>query len=157
MKIKKTLSIFAGAGLALALTFGQNITPSYAVSGSLCVPPVPEIGYRPSVLECNGNAAILLRGDYRNAYSVVVRRNGQYNDRDPNNTSCATNRCSPYKVQKRIQLPEYEVNCLGASGYSAYFDSVTRISIKFTPGVTDSSDTSQFQQYCLSDKKSDMN
>lgn len=155
MKNKILCSIGVIFALTIALTY--SIPSSNAVSGSLCVPAVPEIGYRPSVLECNGNAAILLRGNYRHAYSVVVRRNGQFNDRDPNNTSCGTNRCSPYKVQKRIELPAYQVNCLGDSGYSSYFDSVTRISIKFTAQVEDSSDPSQFQQYCLSDKHSGMN
>lgn len=153
MKAKNLFSILS----ALLVNVSFYVSTSHAVSGSGCVPAVPEIGYRPSVLECNGNAAILLRGRYRNAYSVVVRRNGQYNDRDPHNTSCGTNRCSPYKVQKRIELPEYEVNCLGDSGYSDYFVPVTRISVKFTAQVTNSSDTSQFQQYCLHNKREDMN
>ena len=131
--------------------------PAYAVTGSDCVAPIPEIGYRPSAYECNGNAAILMRGSMRNAYSVVVRFNGQYNDRDPHNPSCATNRCSPYKVQKRIELPAYEVNCLGASGYSDYFKTVTRISVKFSAKVTNSRDPNQFQQYCLSNKTAPIN
>ena len=127
------------------------------VSGELCVPIVPQVGYRPSVFECNGNAAILLRGDFRNAYSVVLRARGQYNDRDPNNTSCSSARCSPYKVQKRIELPEYEVNCLGGSGYSDLVARATRISIKFTADIHNSLDPSQFQQYCLPNTRAAVN
>ncbi len=127
------------------------------VRGSNCVPAPPEIGYRPSVYECNGNAAILLRGTYRSAYSVVVRRNGQFNDRDPANPSCGTNRCSPFKVQKRIELPEYQVNCLGETGFSANYAEVTRISVKFTALITNADDESQFQQYCLDSRTTDMN
>ena len=132
-------------------------TPARAVTGNDCVPLVPEIGYRPSLFECNGNAAILMRGDMRKAYSVVLRWVGAYNDRDPNNVSCATNRCSPFKVQKRIELPEYQVNCLGASGYSDYLRMATRISVKFTAAVTNSLDPSQFQQYCLDTKTKSLN
>lgn len=145
-----------GASLASAQDSGDD-QDSLRVSGTDCVPPVPEIGYRPSLWECNGNAAILLRGNFRNAYSVVVRTIGQYNDRDPNNTSCSSARCSPYKVQKRIELPEYQVNCLGASGFSDYYNAVTRISVKFTASITNSLDPHQFQQYCLNSKKSSLN
>ena len=131
---------------------------AFAVTGEACHEDVPsQIGYRPSLFECNGNAAILLRGSYRNAYSVVVRRNGQFNDRDPNNTSCATNQCSPYKVQKKIELPEYQVNCLGGSGFSDQYQDVRRISIKFRADVTNGKDETQFNQWCLHDKKSNLN
>lgn len=136
------------------------LSPSLAraVTGEACISPVPvEIGYRPSLFECNGNAAILLRGSYRNAYSVVVRRNGQFNDRDPLNPSCTTNRCSPFKVQKKIELPEYQINCLGGSGYSDQYQEVKRISIKFRADVTDGKDESQFNQWCLPNKKADLN
>ena len=141
----------------LLVLAGLLTTDAFAVTGTDCVPPVPEVGYRSSLYECNGNAAIILRGSFRNAYSVVVRRIGQYNDRDPNNTSCGTNRCSPYKTQKRIELSEYEVNCLGASGHSPEYAEVTRISVKFTPGVTNSSDPNQFQQYCIANTTKDFN
>ena len=140
--------------IAFTLFFSAS---AHAVNGERCIDPIPQVGYRPSLFECNGNAAILLRGNLRNAYSVVVRRLGQFNDRDPNNPGCGTNRCSPYKVQKRIELSEYQVNCLGASGYSSEFDGVTRISIKFAPAVSDPTDPSQFEQYCLVNKKGDLN
>lgn len=120
------------------------------VRGENCNPNVPtSVGFRASCFECNGNAAVLLSAEIRKNHSVVVRRDGQFNDRDPANPSCDTNRCSPYKTQKRLELPAYQVNCLGDSGFSANFALVNRISIKFVASVTDANDTRQFEQYCL--------
>lgn len=131
---------------------------SLRVNGERCNANVPaQVGYRPSLFECNGNSAVLLSGAQRDNYSVVVRRNGQFNDRDPNNPSCGTNRCSPYKTQKRLELPAYQVNCLGASGFSSEFSGVQRISIKYTAVVSNPSDTNQFEQYCLNDKQASFN
>ncbi|MBX7138962.1 MAG: hypothetical protein K1X83_13385 [Oligoflexia bacterium] len=149
----RTIKLFLIATV-LGSCLGQS---AFAVSGEGCVAAPPQVGYRPSLFECNGNAAVLFRGSFRNAYSVVLRARGQYNDRDPNNTGCATNRCSPYKTQKRIELPEYQVNCLGDNGYSDFFARTTRISVKFQAEVTNSSDPSQFQQYCLEDKTAALN
>lgn len=139
-------------------TFATTEDSSLRINGERCNPNIPStLAYRPSLFECNGNAAVLLAGSLRNNYSVVVRRNGQFNDRDPLNPSCGTNRCSPYKTQKRIELPEYQSNCLGASGFSDYFADVQRISIKFTALVTNPTDTSQFEQYCLDSKTTNLN
>ena len=144
MKVFNSILVFSFALLAFS-----NIAK--AVNGENCVRPVSDVGYRPSLFECNGNAAVLFRNNLRNNYSVVVRANGQFNDRDPANTSCGSNRCSPYKTQKRIELPEYQVNCLGDSGFSGNFARVRRISVKFGALVTNPRDENQFQQYCLDD------
>ena len=32
------------------------------VHGEDCIPPIPAVGYRPSLYECNGAAAVLMRG-----------------------------------------------------------------------------------------------
>lgn len=130
---------------------------SEKINGERCVPPVPQVGFRPSLFECNGNSAVLMRDALRNNYSVVVRRDGQFNDRDPQNPTCGTNQCSPYKTQKRIELPDYQVNCLGDSGFSETYLGVKRISVKFSARVTNSADESQFQQYCLNSKTTSLN
>ncbi len=120
------------------------------VRGENCNPVVPsEVGYRPSAYECNGAAAVLLGGALRDNYSVVVRRNGKFNDRDPNNPSCGTNRCSPYKTQKKLELPQYQVNCLGDNGFSPLYAEVNRISVKFFGLIEDANDPNQFEQWCL--------
>ena len=142
------------ASLAALILSGS----AYAVSGDACVPAVPDIGYRPSLFECNGNAAVILRNDFRNAYSVVVRRfNAQYNDRDPDNPGCSAAECSPYKTQETQEYPEFQVRCLGGSGFSAKYNTVTRISVKFTANITNALDPSQFQQYCIPNVKSSFN
>ena len=115
------------------------------------------VGYRPSLFECNGCAAVLMSGSFRSNYSVVVRRDGQYNDRDPNNPTCGTNACSPYKTQKRIELPAYQVNCLGDSGFSPDYVPVNRISIKFGGLVTNPNDANQFEQFCLANTRESLN
>jgi hypothetical protein len=127
------------------------------ISGESCRPATPEVGYRPSVFECNGAAAVLMRSPLRNNYSVVVRRNGQFNDRDPNNPTCGTNRCSPYKTQKKMELVDYQVNCMGDSGFSPLYDPILRISVKFQALVTNPADTHQFEQYCIPNVEASFN
>ncbi len=67
------------------VTFSETNEPKVAssvlkVRGESCNPVVPPtVGYRPSAYECNGAAAVLLAGDLRDNYSVVVRRNGKFN------------------------------------------------------------------------------
>jgi hypothetical protein len=129
-----------------------DLSDDSKVRGENCNANIPtDVGFRPSLFECNGNSAVLLRGGQRNNFSVVVRRNGQFNDRDPANPTCGTNRCSPFKTQKRIELPAYQVNCLGGSGFSDNYAGVQRISIKYTALITNANDTNQFEQYCLTD------
>ncbi len=134
-----------------------NQNTEFKVRGEDCLQPITQVGYRPSVFECNGAAAVLLRENQRNNYSVVVRRNGEFNDRDPNNPTCGTNECSPYKTQKKMELPEYQVNCMGDSGYSASYDPVLRLSIKFIALVTNANDPNQFEQYCINNVEASFN
>lgn len=123
-----------------------------AVNGDRCVTAPADVGYRPSLFECNGNAAVLLRNSLRSAFSVVVRRNNaEFNDRDPDNVGCGLASCSPYKTQETQDYPEFQVRCLGGSGFSEKFATVVRISVKFGALVTNPADESQFQQYCIPD------
>ena len=155
--MKKIIIASLAMLLGSALVSVLQTNSAEAVNGENCVAPVADVGYRPSLYECNGNAAILLRGSLRTAYSVVLRRNGENNDRDPENPSCGLNRCSPFKAQYKLELPDYQVSCLGASGFDSSLQQANRISVKFNAKVTDSSDESQFQQYCLDDLKENLN
>lgn len=124
------------------------------VSGERCVPPTSDLLYRPSAFECNGAAWVgMITPRFRAAYSVVLRANGFRNDRDPNNPECSLASCSPYKTQKIIELPEYQVRCLGSNGYDSIMRRARRISIKFTASLTepDKQDPFKFEQYCLAD------
>lgn len=103
------------------------------------------VQYRPSVKECGKRAAIILSGKYLSVFSVVVR-DWLNRDRWPvegvNNCTAyerdtlGLNKCSVFKVQKIIQATSdgnpAEVHCLGASGYSALFSRVTRITAKLS-------------------------
>lgn len=110
----------------------------------VCAKDVSEfVQYRPAVKECRNRAAIILSGKYLNVFSVVVR-DWLNRDRWPaqgvNNCTAyerdtlGLNKCSVFKVQKIIQVSDSdgdaEVHCLGASGYSALFSKVTRITAK---------------------------
>lgn len=122
--------------------------PRYCNGGAfepcVCASDVTKlVQYRPSVRECKKNAAIIFSGRYLNAYSVVVR-DFENKDRWPPEgiNGCSAyerdvlglNRCSAFKVQNVIPVEDKradaEVHCLGASGYSALFKRVRRITIK---------------------------
>ncbi len=127
------------------------------VSGENCVPPIPQVGFRPSLYQCFGNAAVLARDFVRGNYSIVLRRNGEFNDRDPQNTGCGASSCSPYKTQQKIELPEYQVNCMGETGFGPKLSLARRISVKFTAQIENKNDPRQFEQYCLNSTTTNLN
>jgi len=127
----------------------------------VCAPDVSRLAqYRPSLKECKKKAAIILSGRYANVFSVVVR-NKDNQDRFPkqgiNNCSSyqrdvlGLNKCSAYKVQKRIKISDANgsatVHCLGASGYSAFFKKVTRMTAKLADSPNDTNDP--LVRWCL--------
>ena len=110
------------------------------------------VSYRPTYPGCNGNAAILTRGKYKDIFSVVVR-DKENKDRWPAagfgdcsaalaSSASPPNRCSAFKVQKiyyeETSAGTQRVNCLGAKGTSALFKKVTRMTGKISdaPGTT---------------------
>jgi hypothetical protein len=118
------------------------------------------VQYRPAVRECNNNAAIILSGRYLTAYSAVVR-DWENKDRWPvegingcsafERDTLGLNKCSAFKVQDVVNVEDEaadaEIHCLGASGYSALFRRVSRITIKLrdVPG----SNTDPLERLCL--------
>ena len=119
-----------------------------------------EVRYRPSLAECNGNAAIVTTGKYHSLFSVVVR-DTENRDRFPiegiNNCSVeerdtlGLNKCSAFKTQESFAIgtndSESIVNCLGASGYSTLFKRVVRITAKLSDAPT--SNTDPVVRWCL--------
>ena len=113
----------------------------------VCAEQVPSsIRYRPAVLECNGNAAAILDGQYLEAFSIVVR-DTQNRDRWPAagsgfggcsaslaNSESPPNSCSAFKVQDKFDIANgaARVYCFGASGYSDLFSDVVRVTIKLS-------------------------
>jgi hypothetical protein len=104
------------------------------------------------VAECNNNAAVILSGKYKNIFSVVVR-DTENRDRWPESGfgNCtpyerdvlALNKCSAFKVQEKFRIGAGRkaamVHCLGASGYSALFRKVVRMTAKLedVPGSSE--------------------
>lgn len=117
--------------------------------------------YRPSLVECNGNAAAILDGEYLDAFSIVVR-DSQNRDRWPAAGSgfggCSAaladsesppNRCSAFKVQDKFSIADGSavVHCFGASGYSELFSDVVRVTIKNSDNPTSNDD--DIDRLCL--------
>lgn len=128
----------------------------------ICAPNVKSsIRYRPSVLECNGNAAAILHDEYVDAFSIVVR-DSQNRDRFPDagsgfggcnfslaNSASPPNRCSAFKVQDKFKIAGGTaiVHCFGASGYSSIFSDAVRMTLKLED--VPSSNDDPLERYCL--------
>ena len=93
---------------------------AFALSSRSCNPIVPKtVKYRPSYGLCGGKAAVLLSGNYLNAFSVVVKK-VDHGDRLGNN--CPNASCSPFKAQKQFTKNGVRTVCFGASGFSKVFN-----------------------------------
>ena len=128
----------------------------------VCAAQVPSyVRYRPSVLECNGNAAAILSGRLNNAFSIVIR-DTQNRDRWPEagsgfggcsfeiaNSKSPPAACSAFKAQSRFEIGDgtTEVYCFGASGYSPIFSDAARLTVKLTDNPFSNDD--DIERYCL--------
>lgn len=122
------------------------------------------VQYRPSIAQCGKNAGIIVSGRYIKMFSAVVR-DTEDRDRWPANgtkgctkaqVAAGLGKCSVFKVQKIIAVDnakgDAEVHCLGASGYSALFRNVVRITIKPPRGTSSSevhSEAANLERLCL--------
>jgi hypothetical protein len=130
------------------------------------------VQYRPSILQCGKNAGIIVSGRYMSMFSAVVR-DKENRDRWPakgvngcskSQVDAGLGKCSVFKVQKIISVDnpkgDAEVHCLGASGYSALFRNVVRITIK-PPRGTSSTDVNteavRLERLCLHGPKFPLN
>jgi hypothetical protein len=118
-----------------------SFAPANVFAFGPCAKKIPaDVSYAPSLAQCGGKAAIVLSGELKNSFSVVVRAcdNG---DRDPcysSITSCGTNASSPFKVQKTIDAVinrkgvemSAKIHCLKEAGNSSVYRMVRRMTIK---------------------------
>ena len=138
------MRFMARAGSCLAVVVGViclNCVCRPALAFGPCSYNMPqEVSYLPEVPACGGNAAVIVRGRYYNAFSIVVR-DCNNNDRDPCHTdaqSCGTNQSSPFKTQKVVvarvlrnrKTSLAKIHCLKERGSSEVYKLVRRITIK---------------------------
>jgi len=136
----------------------------------ICTPDVPSyVRYRPSIVECNGNAGAILSGRLLNVFSIVVR-DSQNRDRWPEagsgfggcnfslaNSESPPNACSAFKVQNRFYVANEtaEVHCFGASGYSNIFADAVRLTAKLSDDPFSNND--DIERYCLNSGEESLN
>ena len=139
----------------LVATLLHLVSVSSASAFARCEEDVPsDVAYSPGMVECYGNAAIILRGSYRGAFSVVVR-DGNNSDRNPKLSDCEYNWCSPYKVHKVVETDEGRINCLGMPGSARLMRAIRRVTIKMRNPVQDKS--KDILRYCISSSTEGLN
>ena len=124
------------------------------------------VSYRPSEERCgkstypgdkkNYNAAVLLRGNMKSSFSTVVR-DYLNNDRSPYEPALCSyeeyeaglTKCSRWKGQYKFADGKETVLCLGASGYSTVFKTITRITIKISNYVDPITGEKPLARLCL--------
>jgi hypothetical protein len=125
----------------------------------ICAEDVPaEVKYRPRLAECGGKAAVILEGEWAGAYSVVLR-DRLNRDRYPSqgyNGCTATeaggisppNRCSAFKVQRKIRGAGRVIHCFGDKGTDKILAKASRLTIKLKDVPNSSADP--IARVCLS-------
>ena len=147
--------------------------PRYCQGGvfkpCVCAKDVTKLAqYRPSVSECNGNAAVILSGRYTSAFSAVVRDRENKDRWPPQGLNGCTDyerdilalkKCSAFKAHEVIPVENEEgdakVHCLGASGYSPLFSRVSRITIKLADSPDSTNDP--VARLCLNGPREPLN
>ena len=154
--------------LSFLVLFAALLLPfSSASAFGPCVEKIPnDVAYSPSLKECGNRAAIILAGRYYNSFSAVVR-DCNNNDRDPCNkgeTSCGTNRSSPFKVQRKLvgtglftrsnKIKKIRIHCLREAGTSEVYKLVRRMTIKLKNPVRSPADVAKL---CLKTRTLEIN
>lgn len=92
-----------------------------------CSPATSEFRYIPIAEQCGGNAAVVVSGSLKNAFSIQLRLpdGGDRLDED-----CAEASCSPYKVQRYINSDATKTACFGAPGTAVLMTKLHHSSVK---------------------------
>jgi hypothetical protein len=142
--VASSLFVSVGSAAAQKLKFNCNET-NIPNRNAVCAKDVPpQIRYCPTVRACDGKAAAILSGIYKNSFSVVLRT--IFNeDRVPRCGSspsyggcsralCETGNsiCSAAKVFRVIRKPDRSIYCFRERGDSTLFKRISRMTIKRT-------------------------
>lgn len=92
-----------------------------------CSPATSEFRYIPAAEQCGGNAAVVVSGSLKDAFSIQLRLpdGGDRLDED-----CAEASCSPYKVQRYINSDTTKTACFGAPGTAVLMTNLHHSSVK---------------------------
>lgn len=125
-----------------------------------CPSVVPkQIKFRPKLAACGNKAAVILEKEWANSYSVVLRdrlNRDRYPSSGYNGCSAAEaggvappNKCSAFKVQKKIRSKGKVTHCFGNRGTDKILAKATRLTIKIkdVPG----SSLDPLARICLKD------
>lgn len=137
----------------LSLVYLASTVPAFAVDipaarcnesvfkPCICPSVVPkDIKFRPRLAACGGKAAVILSGEWASSYSVVLRdrlNRDRYPSSGYNGCTAAEaggeappNRCSAFKVQKKIRNKRNVTHCFGNRGSDKILAKATRLTIK---------------------------
>lgn len=149
------LCIFAPMLLLLESVHGIDLPPATCNESvfrpCICAESVPdEVKYRPRLAECGGNAAVILEGEWASAFSVVFRdrlNRDRYPTSGYNGCTAAEagglappNRCSAFKVQRKIRQEGRVVHCFGNRGTDSILRKASRLTVKLKDVPTSSTD-----------------
>ena len=116
-----------------------------------CPSVVPkQIKFRPRLAACGGKAAVILSGEWASSYSVVLRdrlNRDRYPSSGYNGCTAAEaggeappNRCSAFKVQRKIRSNRNVTHCFGNRGTDKILAKASRLTIKLKDVPGSSSD-----------------
>jgi hypothetical protein len=125
---------------------------------AVCADQVPDdVVYRPSFSGCSGKAAVILKGQFTNSFSVVLR-DSQNRDRFPvsgyggcsfslANSVSPPKRCSAFKASReyfsQINGESVRVVCFPERGNSSLYKDVRRVTIKVKNSAA------SLRRYCI--------
>ena len=126
----------------------------------ICPAAVPEdVKFRSRLAACGGKAGIILEGEWAGAYSVVLRDRLNrdrypsfgYNgcSKDLASGESPPNKCSAFKVQKKIRSKGKVTHCFGNRGTDKILAKATRMTVKLKDVPGSSSDP--LARICLKD------
>jgi hypothetical protein len=159
--MRRTISYLLNIALPIAGLFGTSLAHAIELPEArcnesvfkpcICARSVPsEFKYRPRLAACGGNAAVIMEGEWASAFSVVFR-DRQNRDRYPSSgyNGCTAaeaggvappNRCSAFKVQRKIRQAGSTIHCFGNKGTDKILAKASRLTVKLKDVPTSSAD-----------------
>jgi hypothetical protein len=151
IKFPSIIALFLSCSSAFAVEIPVAECNESVFTPCVCSSAVPpEIKFRPRLAACGGNAAVILEDEWASSYSVVLR-DRLNRDRYPSSgyNGCTAseaggvappNRCSAFKVQKKVRRGGAVIHCFGNRGADKILAKASRLTIKLKDVPGSSSD-----------------